>query len=306
MAEPAEKYGWAVGLMRHIETVRTSIVRVISRKQLWPPLPGAYRVGDPTAPVAICTMSDANLMEAAATFPGVAIAGQVFTANLGIERIILNLTANPNIRFLLLCGRDSQLFKPGQTLKALLLHGLSSERRVIGAEGFLPILAPAAANSVERFRRQIELVDRIGDEDPASLKAIVADLAARNLGPLGESAPAAPADLPPFREIRLGGHREPLGYDARGFFVVSLDRSRREIVVHHYSPANHPAHVIHGRGAEAIMLGLLREDLVSQLSHAAYLGGELAKAEAALRFGLEYEQDRKLRSRGQEKCDGTD
>jgi tetrahydromethanopterin S-methyltransferase subunit A len=46
-----------------------------------------------------------------------------------------------------------------------------------------------------------------------------------------------------------------------------------------------------------MLLGLLREQLVSQLSHAGYLGAELARAEAALRLDLAYEQDRPLRRR---------
>jgi tetrahydromethanopterin S-methyltransferase subunit A len=41
-------------------------------------------------------------------------------------------------------------------------------------------------------------------------------------------------------------------------------------------------------------LGLLRERLISKLSHAAYLGSELTKAESALRLGLRYEQDKPL------------
>jgi hypothetical protein len=45
-----------------------------------------------------------------------------------------------------------------------------------------------------------------------------------------------------------------------------------------------------------MLLGLIRERLVSQLSHAGYLGAELAKAESALRLGLRYAQDRPLRS----------
>ena len=53
-----------------------------------------------------------------AQLPGVAIAGQVYTPNAGIERIVANLNANPAIRFLLLCGRDSKLFLPGQSLSA--------------------------------------------------------------------------------------------------------------------------------------------------------------------------------------------
>jgi hypothetical protein len=46
-----------------------------------------------------------------------------------------------------------------------------------------------------------------------------------------------------------------------------------------------------------MLLGLLREGLVTQLSHAGYLGEELAKAEAAMRFDLRYDQDRPLRQR---------
>jgi hypothetical protein len=52
-----------------------------------------------------------------------------------------------------------------------------------------------------------------------------------------------------------------------------------------------------------MLLGLLREGLITQLSHAGYLGEELAKAEAALRFDLRYDQDRPLRIR--EKLPGT-
>ena len=46
-----------------------------------------------------------------------------------------------------------------------------------------------------------------------------------------------------------------------------------------------------------MLLGLLRDGLVTQLSHAGYLGEELAKAQTALQFGLRYDQDRLLRPR---------
>jgi len=52
------------------------------------------------------------LMDPLAGLPGVAIAGMVYTANLGITRIILNVTTNPSIRFLLICGKESALFQP--------------------------------------------------------------------------------------------------------------------------------------------------------------------------------------------------
>ena len=46
-----------------------------------------------------------------------------------------------------------------------------------------------------------------------------------------------------------------------------------------------------------MLLGVLRDGLVTQLSHAGYLGEELAKAQTALQFGLRYDQDRPLRPR---------
>jgi tetrahydromethanopterin S-methyltransferase subunit A len=86
-----------------------------------------------------------------------------------------------------------------------------------------------------------------------------------------------------------------LAYDPKGFFVIDLDRDRREIICRHFLPDNTPAHEMRGRSAETMLLGLLREGLVSQLSHAGYLGGELAKAETAPRLGYAYRQDLPLR-----------
>jgi len=55
-------------------------------------------------------------MQPLSTLPGVAIAGRVYVPNLGIEKIIRNVTANPRLRFLLLCGKESPVFHPGQAL----------------------------------------------------------------------------------------------------------------------------------------------------------------------------------------------
>jgi len=76
----------------------------------WPPLAGDYYVLRYSAPVAICTLNSASLAQqiARSGMPGVAIAGTMHTENLGIERVIRNTTANPNIRFLIVCGEDTQ------------------------------------------------------------------------------------------------------------------------------------------------------------------------------------------------------
>jgi tetrahydromethanopterin S-methyltransferase subunit A len=269
----------------------------------WPVVDGSYRVGDPTAPIAVCALTSDELIGPLAHSPGVAIAGEVQTANLGIERIILNVTANPAIRFLLLCGKDSRLFRPGQTLGALFDNGIDREGRIVGAQGYEPVVRNLPREQVDVFRQQVELVDWIGEQDLTTLQERISGLAARNPGRFeahwsgGNAQAAASRSREQFVMIRPGGQREPLIYDPKGYFVITLDRAVGQVVLRHYQPDHTPAHEMRGRSAESMLLGLLREGLVSQLSHAGYLGAELAKAEAALRLGssVRYEQDRVLR-----------
>ena len=49
-----------------------------------------------------------------------------------------------------------------------------------------------------------------------------------------------------------------------------------------------------GVDAESVLAEVLGRGLVSRLDHAAYLGRELAKAEAALKSGKGYVQDAEL------------
>jgi tetrahydromethanopterin S-methyltransferase subunit A len=265
----------------------------------WPVIAGSYEIGDPHSPVAVCALTTERLVAPLARLPGVAIAGKVYTANLGITRIVLNVTANPAIRFLLLCGKDSPLFHPGQSLVALAERGLDAERRIVGAIGYEPVLATLAPERVAQFRQQIELVDWTGEEGLQTLEAGIAGLVARNPGRFaaGDSVTAMLPAGETFAPIRPGGAREPLQYDPKGYFVITLDREREQIINRHYLPDHTPAHEMRGHSAGPMLLGLLREGLVTQLSHAGYLGEELAKAEAALRLDLRYDQDRPLRRR---------
>ena len=269
----------------------------------WPIIAGSYRIGDPKAPVAVCALTSDELLAPLAGIPGVAIGGSVQTANLGIEHIIVNVTANPAIRFLLLCGKESRLFRQGQSLRALMENGVDEARHIIGAEGYEPVLRTVTPQQIAAFRQQIELVDWIGERDLETLRERIMSLAACTPGRFEEAwqedgLPLAAANSQAnFAPIKSGGQREPLIYDPKGYFVITLDRSANQIVVRHYLPDHTPAHEMRGRTAESMLLGLIREGLISQLSHAGYLGGELAKAEATLRLGVRvrYEQDRPLR-----------
>jgi tetrahydromethanopterin S-methyltransferase subunit A len=265
----------------------------------WPVIAGSYEVGDAQGPVAVCVLTTESLIAPLARLPGVAIAGKVYTANLGITRIVVNVTANPAIRFLLICGKDSPLFHPGQSLAALTERGVDVDRRIMGAIGYEPVLSTLDPARIAQYRQQVEVVDWAGEEDLQALEAGIRSLVARNPGRFAASDSVAGAlqAVEQFTPIRPGGVREPLQYDPKGYFVITLDREQEEIINRHYLPDHTPAHKMRGRSAGSMLLGLLREGLVTQLSHAGYLGAELAKAEAALRFDLRYDQDRPLRRR---------
>src|SRR5713101_41349 len=261
-------------------------------------MPGTYQVGDPNGPVAVSALTSERLIGPLVALPGVAIAGMVYTANLGITRIIVNITSNPAIRFLLICGKDSALFKPGQSLVALAEKGVNDKRRIIGAAGYDPVLPSIDPEQVAQFRNQVEVLDWTGEEDLQVLQERVKSLSDRNPGVFSTGQKGdIPRKQEEFVSIRPGGQREPLLYDPKGYFVITIEPEQKEILLRHYLPDHTPAHEMRGRGAISMLLGLLRDGLVTQLSHAGYLGEELAKAQTALQFGLRYDQDRLLRPR---------
>ncbi|HYA78625.1 MAG TPA: dihydropteroate synthase-like protein, partial [Verrucomicrobiae bacterium] len=81
--------------------------------------------------------------------------------------------------------------------------------------------------------------------------------------------------------------------DATGSFNIVVDRISENIVALHYSVAEKekPDKMIKGKTADVIYSKIIELGLVSREDHAAYLGGELTKAEIALRTGKEYIQD---------------
>ncbi len=97
----------------------------------WPPLPGSYTVSRYHAPIAVCTLTDEKLAAtvAAQSWPEVSIVGNMYTENLGIERLVQNIISIPNLRFLILCASDSHQaigHLPGQSLLALaILYAVS-------------------------------------------------------------------------------------------------------------------------------------------------------------------------------------
>lgn len=256
----------------------------------WPPLPGEYRVFRYQAPVAICTLTDEKLTDrlAEARPTGVAIIGRLHTENLGIERVIQNTLANPNVRFLILCGADSAQrigHLPGQSLLSLVRNGLDDRGRIIEARGKRPMIRNVSREAVEAFRKQVEAVNLIGLRLPTEILTTVAGCVDRDPGPAEAftGLPTIPRTIarPP----------ERLALDPAGYFVIFLDARRRTLVVEHYQNDGVLDQVLEGRTPAELCTTAVELGLLTRVDHAAYLGQELARAENALRTGELFVQD---------------
>jgi tetrahydromethanopterin S-methyltransferase subunit A len=158
------------------------------------PWGGEYVVGNPESCVALVSLSEEIILPK----EEIAIQGGMKTENLGVEKVVANVVSNPNIRFLIVCGKEVRGHRSGDTMAALHKSGMDDNNRVVGAKGAVPYIENLTREAVERFRQQVELVDMMGDSDKEKILARARECAARNPGSFGE----------PFVAIRIEGKRK--------------------------------------------------------------------------------------------------
>jgi tetrahydromethanopterin S-methyltransferase subunit A len=105
---------------------------------------------------------------------GAALSGTLQTENIGLEKVICNIVANPNIRYLIVCGPESPGHSVGDAIVSLAKNGLDERKRIIGAKAPTPYLFNIPSESVERFREQITAIDLINEGSPDVLRQAVA------------------------------------------------------------------------------------------------------------------------------------
>ncbi|WAC05519.1 MAG: tetrahydromethanopterin S-methyltransferase subunit A [Methanoregula sp.] len=150
----------------------------------WPLVKGDFVSGDANSPVAVVTMGS-HLDEKGICDGGAAMCGSCKTENLGLEKVIANIVANPNIRFMLCCGTEVKGHLAGQTMIALHKNGVK-EGRVVGAEGAIPFIENLKDDAIKRFQQQVEVVNIMESEDLNAIKAKINELKTRDPGAFGE------------------------------------------------------------------------------------------------------------------------
>ena len=262
----------------------------------WPPVIGEYFVLDPTAPVAVSTLASLELAEQLAQRqpPGLAIVGKTETESIGLDKVIKNVITNPALRFLIVAGHESEGHRSGQTFMALAANGVDAKGRVMGSSGKRPILRNVSLDEINTFRQQVQVIDLIGCESLDEIADQIATLA-RSAAPACScgtcsDTPASVA-ISTVATITATESGEAVIMDKAGYFVVVPLSDRQMINVEHYGYDETLLNVIEGSNARALYQTIIANQWVSELSHAAYLGKELAKAELALQYGFKYVQD---------------
>jgi tetrahydromethanopterin S-methyltransferase subunit A len=148
----------------------------------YPPEEGCYLRGNDYSPVAVLvilkwTREDTPLeieeLVRVGIESGAALSGTLQTENIGLEKVICNVVANPNIRYLVVCGPESPGHRVGETILALVQNGVDERRRIIGASALTPYLFNIPIESVERFRRQVTVIDLIHEGRPDVIRQAV-------------------------------------------------------------------------------------------------------------------------------------
>ena len=265
------------------------------KAESWPYVAGDYFVLDYAASVAISTLGSVELAEAIAKIKpaGVCIVGKTETENIGIDKIIKNTITNPGISRILLVGKDLRGHLPGATLVALSENGIDENSRIINSPARRPFLRNVSTDEIAAFRKQVTILNHIGVDTLEGVERIISDIAI--VGP--KSSVCCSFDSRLSKE-RLSGIQEiaakdpdEIVLDKAGYFVIFVDQNRWEILVEHYSYKDRLLRNIRGKNARMIYWTLIKNGWVTELTHAAYLGKELAKAELSLELQRPYVQD---------------
>jgi tetrahydromethanopterin S-methyltransferase subunit A len=148
----------------------------------YPPEEGRYIRGNDFSPVAVMIIlnrpsdkipPEIDKLVRVGVESGAALSGTVQTENIGFEKLVCNIVANPNIRYLILGGPESEGHLTGEAMKALIFNGVDEKKRIFGTDAPHPFLFNLPMEFIERFRAQISLVDLQFKNDPDLIREAV-------------------------------------------------------------------------------------------------------------------------------------
>ncbi len=214
----------------------------------WPIVQGDFFAGDPNSPVAVVTLG--SHFGKVFTDQGAAIEGTAKTENIGLEKIMVNIISNSNIRFLIVCGSEIMGHVTGQSLEAVYKNGVK-EGRIIDAKGAIPFIENLNEEQIARFQKQVELISMIGNEDINAISSKIKELIGRD--------PGAYPEPPVVVEIKEQEAEEAIVEAPMAAEIAALQSRIQHLQFHIKTIGNHNKYAagVYAGKIEGIVIGLL-------------------------------------------------
>jgi tetrahydromethanopterin S-methyltransferase subunit A len=111
--------------------------------------------------ISLCTLSSINLLITISKLDimdDLLIAGRLHSENKGIDQMIGYCINNPQLKYLILCGKDTKGHYPGDALICLIERGIDEDGKILGTIAPSPFLSSNKEN-VLKFKKQISIID---------------------------------------------------------------------------------------------------------------------------------------------------
>lgn len=142
------------------------------------PIPQESYRGNSESSVAVCTLSDINLLQELAIIPDVLqhvnIIGRLLSENKGIDAMLKFLYENPCVRTIIICGVDTQGHRAGHSLFCLHEYGISNnianniQNKILNSHSPDPYLY-ATFEQIKHFCQNVSIIDMTGISDRAKI-----------------------------------------------------------------------------------------------------------------------------------------
>ena len=148
----------------------------------YPPEDGRYVRGNDASPVAVAIIlnhdadkipPEIESLVRTGIESGAALSGTIQTENIGFEKVVCNIVANPNIRYMIVGGPESEGHLTGEALKALIRNGVDGKMRIKGTSAPHPFLYNLPLEFIDRFRKQLSVIDLQFEGNPELIRQAV-------------------------------------------------------------------------------------------------------------------------------------
>lgn len=132
-------------------------------KSLFPIAEEIY-YGNSKSSVSLCVLSSITLLKKIANselMNNISLVGRLFSENKGIDSIVSYVNSNPNVKTIIICGKEVWGHKSGSALLALYKNGIDINGKIINSSSPDPYLT-VTQKEVKIFQDQVKIINKIG------------------------------------------------------------------------------------------------------------------------------------------------